>query len=169
MEWLKGSQDSCGVLSGNSDLLFRPYRKRRVSSRDDRGILWFFSSCSKTCGVSIELLPETQGASHVALGYSSLHLGCEEERGIALESRQEKRASRCVEGRIFRLFSSCGSKSWVPLTCDGDLRELLMGAYRMSGILWSWEGPLGTPLGSELWKRASSRVDPVNLRVPLLF
>ena len=26
-------------------------------------------------------------------------------------------------------------------------------------MLWSWEGPHGTPLGSVQWKRASSRVE----------
>ena len=36
------------------------------------------------------------------------------------------------------------------------------GASEKSGILCSWEGPLGTPLGSVQWKRASSRVDYAN-------
>ena len=26
-------------------------------------------------------------------------------------------------------------------------------AYEKSGILWRWEGPLGTPLGLSQWKR----------------
>ena len=33
------------------------------------------------------------------------------------------------------------------------------GAYGKSGILWSWEGPLGTLLGLVQWKRASSQVE----------
>ena len=33
------------------------------------------------------------------------------------------------------------------------------GASEKSGILCSWEGPLGTPLGLVQWKRASSRVE----------
>ena len=28
------------------------------------------------------------------------------------------------------------------------------GAYEKSGILWSWEWPLGNPLGLVQWKRA---------------
>ena len=36
------------------------------------------------------------------------------------------------------------------------------GASEKSGILCSWEGPLGTPLGSVQWKRASSRVEAGN-------
>ena len=35
-------------------------------------------------------------------------------------------------------------------------------ASEKSGILCSWEGPLGTPLGSVQWKRASSRVEAGN-------
>ena len=34
-----------------------------------------------------------------------------------------------------------------------------LGASEKSGILWSWEGPLGTPLGLVQWKRASSPVE----------
>ena len=41
IEWPKGSQASCGVLSEDSGLLSRPCRKRRASSHNDRGILWF--------------------------------------------------------------------------------------------------------------------------------
>ena len=31
-----------------------------------------------------------------------------------------------VEGGISRSFSGYGRKPWVPLTCDGDLKEVLM-------------------------------------------
>ena len=40
----------------------------------------------RECGVSHQLLWGTQGASHVVPGKSGLHLSCEGERGIALES-----------------------------------------------------------------------------------
>ena len=33
------------------------------------------------------------------------------------------------------------------------------GASEKSGMLWIWEGPLGTPLGLVQWQRASSRVE----------
>src|SRR5574337_275561 len=49
-------------------------------------------------------------------------------------------------------------KPWVPSTCAGDLRGLLMVALRSQGN-WRWEGPLGTPLGLVHWKRASSPVE----------
>ena len=32
-------------------------------------------------------------------------------------------------------------------------------ASEKSGILWSWKGPLGAPLGLVQWKRASSQVE----------
>ena len=84
----------------------------------------------------------------MAPGKSSLHLSCEGERGIALESRQGNRASRRVEGGISRSFSSCGRKPWLSSTCEGDLRELLIvligsqeycGLGRgLSGLHWVW-------------------------------
>ena len=81
-EWRKGSQAYYGVLRGKSGLLSRPCRKRRTSSGDDGGILWFFSSCGGKFGISLKLLWGTQGASCVAPGKSSLHLSCEGECGM---------------------------------------------------------------------------------------
>ena len=107
-------------------MLSRPCRKRRASSRDDGGISWVFLSCGKMSGVSLELRQRTQGASLVAPGKSSLQSNCEGEPVIALETWQGQRASRHVEQGITRSFSSCSRKPWVPSTCDGDLRELLM-------------------------------------------
>ena len=70
------------------------------------------------------------------------------ERGIALQSWRGNRASICAEGGISRSFLICGRKLWVPSSCDGDLRELLMvpmGSQEsfqvvrsLSGFLWGW-------------------------------
>ena len=98
IEWPKRSQASCGVLREDSGLLSRPCRKRRASSRDDRGISWFFASFGRKFGVSLELQLGTQGASHVAPEKSSLHLTCDGECGISLESQQGNLASIRVEG-----------------------------------------------------------------------
>ena len=118
----------------------------RALSRNDREIscffcffffFFFFTNCSPNCGVSLELQRGTQGASSVAPGKSSLHLSCKGERGIALESWQVNWASRRFEGGISRSFLSCGRKPWVPLTCDGDLGELLrvpMGSQECCGF-----------------------------------
>ena len=54
-EWPKGSPASYGVWRGNSGLFSRPCRKRRASSRDDKGISWFFSSYRGKFRVSLEL------------------------------------------------------------------------------------------------------------------
>ena len=70
-------------------------------------------------------------------GKFSLHSSCEGEHGIALESRQVNRTSRCIEGGIPRSFWSCSRKPWLPLTCDSDLRELLrmfMGSQEYCGV-----------------------------------
>ena len=56
-EWPKGSQAPCGVWREDSGLLSRPCRKRRPSSRDDRGVLLVFSSC----GASVRFLTRCDG------------------------------------------------------------------------------------------------------------
>src|SRR5574337_1249239 len=65
---------------------------------------------------------------------------------------------RCANalGRLGKLAGLI--QHWVPSTCAGDLRGLLMVALRSQGN-WRWEGPLGTPLGLVHWKRASSPVE----------
>ena len=62
----------------------------------------------------------------MAPGMFSLHLSCEGKHSISLESRQENRASKCVEGGISRSFLGCIRKPWLPSICEGDLRELLI-------------------------------------------
>ena len=62
----------------------------------------------------------------MAPGKSSLHLSCEGEHGIALDSLQSNPTSRRVEGGISRSFSSCGRKPWDSSNYDGDLREFLI-------------------------------------------
>ena len=56
-EWPKGNQAPCGVWREDSGLLSRPCRKRRPSSRDDRGVLLVFSSC----GASVRFLTRCDG------------------------------------------------------------------------------------------------------------
>ena len=58
------------------------------------------------------------------------------------------RASRFVEDGLWRSFSGCGRKPWVPSTCASDLRELLRVPLRnqgycgvgrgLSGLHWVW-------------------------------
>ena len=88
--------------------------------------LFFFPSCSATCAVFLELPRGTKGATYLAPGMSSLHLSCEGERGIALDSLQGNPALRRVEGGISRSFSTCVRKPWVSSTSEDDLRELLI-------------------------------------------
>ena len=78
--------------------------------------VWSFSGVMK----------RKSGTSCVAPGKSSLHSSSKGERGIALEPQQGNKASRHVRGGIWRSFLSCSRKPWVPSTCDGDRRELLM-------------------------------------------
>ena len=73
-------------------------QRERASFRDNGGILWFFSSWGEMCGVSLELRWGTQGAFHVVPWQSNLHLSCERERGIALESRHGIGPQRALKG-----------------------------------------------------------------------
>ena len=88
----------------------------------------------------------------MAPGKFSLHSSCEGEHGIALESRQVNRTSRCIEGGIPRSFWSCSRKPWLPLTCDSDLRELLrvfMRNQEFCGIGGASQGSSGVSAKEE--------------------
>ena len=85
-EWPKWSHASFGVWREVSRLLFRPCRKRRPSSRDDRGVSWVFSSC----GASVGFLTRYDGELREPLMWRqgsqvSMRMA-EGERVIALES-----------------------------------------------------------------------------------
>ena len=60
-------------------------QRKRASSRLERRISWFFSSCGRKLGVPLELRREPQGPALVALGKSSLHASCEGFLGIPLQ------------------------------------------------------------------------------------
>ena len=66
---------------------------KRASSRVERRISWFFSSCGRKLGVPLELRREPQGPALVALGKSSLHASCEGFLGIPLQSVPRPRSS----------------------------------------------------------------------------
>ena len=87
IEWTKGSQASCGVLRGDSGLFSRLCRKRRASSLNDGRILWFLSRCGANVGFLTSYYGELREPLMWCQGKSGLHLSCEGERGIALESR----------------------------------------------------------------------------------
>ena len=83
-EWPKGNQAPCGVWREDSGLLSRPCRKRRPSSRDDRGVLLVFSSC----GASVRFLTRCDGKlrelqeTRVATREESGVLGFPSRRGL---------------------------------------------------------------------------------------
>src|SRR5574337_1047566 len=128
-----------------------------LSSRG-RGTLGVVLERRPQCAVSPEVRRRGQCASRGAPGKSGLHASGEGERVIAPEPWEGHLASRRVEEGLSRSFSGGGRKPWVPSTCAGDLRGLLMVALRSQGN-WRWEGPLGTPRGLVHWKRASSPVE----------
>ena len=68
------------------------------------------------------------------------------------------RASRRVEEGLSRSFSDGGGKPSFPSTSAGDYRELPRVPLRGEGYC-EVGGALGTPLGLDQWKRASSRME----------
>ena len=159
--WPKMSQASCGVWREDSGLLSRPYSKRRPSSREDWGVSWVFSSC----GSSVVLLTRYNGelrepllwrqgsqvSMRVARGSASLLSS--HGRGIAPQDALKKDSRG--------LLRVGAGNPWFPRLVP-VISGRSKGASEKSGILCSWEGPLGTPLGSVQWKRASSRVEAGN-------
>jgi len=77
----------------------------------------------------------------------------------ALESLQGNWASIHTEGGISRSFSSCGRKLWVPSSCDGDLRELLMVPMGSQVSFHVVRGLLGF-----LWGQCNGRGPHLQLR-----
>ena len=72
---------------------------KRASSRVERRISWFFSSCGRKLGVPLELRLRRQVPDHVSSGKSSLHASCEGPLGIPLQSAQGPMASVTFEVR----------------------------------------------------------------------
>ena len=88
----KGSQAPCGVWRGDSGLLFRPCRKRRPSSRNDRGVLLVFSSCGASVRSStVHGILQARILEWVAMPFS---------RGHSVQfSRSVVSDSLCLQGR----------------------------------------------------------------------
>ena len=94
------------------------------------------------------MAPGNQVTMHVERGnVSLLSSHC---RGIGPQDtlKKDSRGLSQVAGR------NTGFLRLVPVTSGS-----FSGCLEKSGLLWSWEGPLGTPLGLVQWKRASSRVE----------
>ena len=78
---------------------------------------------------------------------------------ISLKMSQWKRASSCVEGRIFWFFSSCIKKLGVPLELWWGSQGPPPVASEKSILHTSCEGPLGIPLQSPPGSRFSSQLE----------
>ena len=157
-EWPTGSESSCGVQREDSGLLCRPCRKRRLSSRDDGGVSWVFSSYGASVGFLTryngklsETLVLCQGSQvSMRMGRGTASLLSSHFRGIGPQDALKKDSRGLSQVAAI----STGFPQLVPVTSGS-----FSGCLEKSGLLWSWEGPLGTPLGLVQWKRASSRVE----------
>ena len=154
-EWHNRSQASCGVLRGDKGLVSWPCRKRRASSRDEGESCGFSRAAAKHVGypssydrelreplvwpqVSIVSIQVVRGS--VAL-LSSHGRGIGPE--VALKGESRGHSLVAAGNPVFPLLVTVTSGSFSD-------------AYGKSGILWIWEGSLGTPLGLVQWKRDPS-------------
>ena len=90
-------------------------QRKRASSRLERRISWFFSSCGRKLGVPLELRREPQGPALVALGKSSLHASCEGFLGIPLQSVPRPRSSSGADSETSGFHSIADVDLCVPM------------------------------------------------------
>ena len=151
-------------------------QEKRASSRVDRGISWFVSSCGRRLGVPLQVPP-----------------GAQEPLVLPQGSQVSIRVARVCTGVLWShgrgirpQFAWKGESQDVSRVAAGSVGSLELpqgpeGASHVvsgkSGILWSCEGPLGIPLELVQATRASCRVEAGNsgflsssdrdLRVPM--
>ena len=88
---------------------------KRASSRVEGIISWFFSSCTRKLGVTLELQRGPHGPTRVASGKSSLHARCVGPLRIPLQSVPSPRSSSGAEAGTSGFLSSADIDFGVPL------------------------------------------------------
>ena len=78
-------QECQGPFQGSRGISLETPQQKRASSRVERRISWFFSSCDRKLGVPLELRRGPQGSPLVASGKSSLHVSCDGSLRIPLQ------------------------------------------------------------------------------------
>ena len=117
-------------------------QEKRASSRVDRGITWFVSSCGGRLGVPLQVSLGAQGACLVASGKSSLHSSFEGKIRSALDSRQGNQASIPWKGEsqgVSRVVAGSVGSLELPQGPEGASHVVSV----KSGILSNCEGPSG--------------------------
>ena len=87
----------------------------RASSRIERRISWFFSSCSRKLGVPLELEWGPHGCTHVASGKFNLHASSEGQLRIPLQSVLGPTSSCVAEAGSSGFLSSADMDLEVPM------------------------------------------------------
>ena len=106
---------------------------------------------------------ETRGVaySHLSLRIFNAQLCLQNEEENIFPGKLKKPSCACANREVFLdlMAPHSSTLAWkIPWTAEpGRLQSMgsSPGASEKSGVLWSWEGPLGTPLGLVQWKRAS--------------
>ena len=118
--------------------------------------MWFFSSFGRI----LELRQGTQGSSCVGPGKSHLHLDCEGELGIALESLQGKKISSRLVSRNSVFLSSGDRDLGVAFKAHPGSQALSRVEAKNSALLSSSDGylPGSSPFGSREFKGETASV-----------
>ena len=90
-------------------------QRTRASSRIERRISWFFSSCSRKLGVPLELEWGPHGCTHVASGKFNLHASSEGQLRIPLQSVLGPTSSCVAEAGSSGFLSSADMDLEVPM------------------------------------------------------
>ena len=88
---------------------------KRASSRVERRISWFFSSCGRKLGVPLELEWGPHGCTHVASGKFNLHASSEGQLRIPLQSVLGPTSSCVAEAGSSGFLSSADMDLEVPM------------------------------------------------------
>ena len=127
-----------------------------------KGRLVVFLEQRSPCWVFHEVRRGAHGASRVVPGKSVLPW---ERRGGAGHCSRVTVGESSLKTRwrrTHKVFLGLRQENLDSLYLCRWAQGASQGASEKSGILWSWEGPLGTPLGLVQWKRASSLVEVGN-------
>ena len=120
---------------------------KRASSCVEGSNFWFFSSCCRKLGVSLELRRGPQGPALWASGKSSLHVICDGSVRIPLQLLPLTRSSSGVESRNSGFLSSADMNLGVSPTFPQGSQASSRVETCKSALLSSWKSSVRLPVG----------------------
>ena len=121
--------------------------QKKASSHGERRIFWFYSSCGRKLGVSLELQQGNQEPACIASGNSSLHVSHKGSLGIALQLPLGPTSSSGVEVRTSGFLTSANMDLGVPLEFPQGSQASTRVETCKSALLSSWKSSVRFPVG----------------------